>query len=169
MIYCDINNSLLRLATNVIFCRDKPHACRTLQMVDSCTSIPVYSSNNCLTSCRYTPGLSMTKETRNYFCKFCNLSVLKIWWIFPLLNTSNTICDIRRSFQCCDRTTKSYHFCHAFAVQNRLDTSVLSDGASTGTLSSEAILPSSNDLERIIEDFKVLVSRFVEYQVWYLY
>ena len=86
-----------------------------------------------------------------------------------VLVIDNIDMNIRRSFQRCDRTTKSYHFCHAFAVQNRLDTSVLSDGASTGTLSSEAILLSSNDLERITEDFKVLVSRFVEYQVWYLY
>ena len=63
---------------------------------------------------------------------------------------------------CIENKFSSSDFCHGFAVQNRLDTSVLSDGAPTETLSSEAILPSSNDLQRITKDFKVLVSRFVE-------
>lgn len=86
-----------------------------------------------------------------------------------VLVIDNIDMNVRRSFQRCDCTTKSYHFCHAFAVENRLDTSVLSDGAPTGMLSSEALLPSSNDLQRLTEDFTVLVSRFVEKEVCYIY
>ena len=73
----------------------------------------------------------------------------------------NVDMNVRRSFQRSDRTTRSYHFCHAYAVLNRIDTSTLSDGPPSGTLSTEDILPSSNDLFVIIEDFIELMKRFV--------
>jgi len=78
-----------------------------------------------------------------------------------VLVMDNIDMNVRRSFQRSDRTTKSYHFCHAYALQNRINTSTLSDGLPSGTLSIEAILPSNNDLLKIMEDFAVLISRFV--------
>jgi len=57
----------------------------------------------------------------------------------------NVDMNIRRSYQRCDRTTASYHFCHGYAVLNRIDTSNLSDGPPSGTLSVEQLLPNSSD------------------------
>ena len=80
-----------------------------------------------------------------------------------VLVMDNIDMNVRRSFQRSDRTTNSYHFCHAYALQNRINTSTLSDGPPSGTLSIEAILPSTTDLLKITEDFTVLISRFVSY------
>ena len=67
--------------------------------------------------------------------------------------------NVRRSFQRIDRTTESFHFCHAYAVLNRIDTSPLDDGPSSGVLSYKTVLPDACDLQRIMNDFRVLVSR----------
>ena len=72
----------------------------------------------------------------------------------------NVDMNVRRSFQRCDRTTASYHFCHVYGLLNRIDSSSLSDGPPSGNLSSDMILPNSSDLKRIMEDFAVLVSRY---------
>jgi len=66
--------------------------------------------------------------------------------------------NVRRSFQRINRSTESMHFCHAYAVLNRFDTSGLEDGAPSGVLSCEVILPDLSDLKLIMNDFKVLVS-----------
>ena len=78
-----------------------------------------------------------------------------------VLIIDNLDMNIWRSFQRIDRTTNSYHFCHAYALENRINTSTLSDGPPSGISSIEAILPSNNDLLKITEDFTVLVARFV--------
>lgn len=77
-----------------------------------------------------------------------------------VLVMDNIDMNIRRSFQRSDRTTASYHFCHTYGLLNRINTSTLSDGPPSGTLSTEAILPNSTDLNVIMEDFAVLVSRY---------
>ena len=51
-----------------------------------------------------------------------------------VLVMDNIDMNVRRSFQRHDRTTKSYHFCHLYALQNRINTSTLSDGPPSGTL-----------------------------------
>ena len=51
------------------------------------------------------------------------------------------------------------HFCHAYAVLNRFDTSGLEDGRPSGVLSYEVVLPNMTDLQQIVDDFKVLVLR----------
>ena len=68
--------------------------------------------------------------------------------------------NVRRSFQRIDRSTRSYHFCHAYAVRNRINTSILSDGPPSGVLTCDAILPSKDDLKRVMDDITVLVSRY---------
>ena len=78
-----------------------------------------------------------------------------------VLVMDNIDLNVRRSFQRVDRSTQSYHFCHAYAVWNRINTSVLSDGPPSGVLSYDATLPSENDLKRVTDDFKVIVSRYV--------
>jgi len=67
--------------------------------------------------------------------------------------------NVRRSFQRINRSTESLHFCHAFAMLNRFDTSGLEDRSPSGVLSYEVILPDMSDLQVILNDFKVLVSR----------
>ena len=67
--------------------------------------------------------------------------------------------NIRRSFQRINRSTESMHFCHAYAVLNRFDTSGLEDGPPSAVPSYDVILPDLSDLKLILDDFKVLVSR----------
>jgi len=77
-----------------------------------------------------------------------------------VLVIDNLDMNIRRSYQRVDRTTESYHFCHAYAVLNRINTSVLPDAPSSGELSVDYILPNEDDLKKIIDDITVLASRY---------
>ena len=76
-----------------------------------------------------------------------------------VLVIDNLNMNVRRSFQRINRSTESIHFCHAYAVLNRFDTSGLEDGPPSGVLSYEVVLPNMTDLQQILNDFKVLVSR----------
>ena len=67
--------------------------------------------------------------------------------------------NVRRSFQRLDRTTKSYHFCHGYALLNRVSSTLLPDGPQLRALSPQLILPNQTDLEVVLSDFVVLVSR----------
>ena len=69
--------------------------------------------------------------------------------------------NIRRSEQRVGQTTKSYHYCHGYAVKNRIDTTSFADGTLTGILSVEDVLPNEIDLDKILDEFKVIVSRYV--------
>ena len=55
--------------------------------------------------------------------------------------------NVRKSYQRLDHTTKSYHFCHGYAVLNRVNSTVLHDGPQTGILSPESVLPNQEDLD----------------------
>lgn len=72
----------------------------------------------------------------------------------------NVDMNVRRSFQRCDHTTVSYHFCDVYGLLNRIDSSSLSDGPPSGDLSSDMALPNSSDLKRIMGNFAMLVSRY---------
>ena len=76
-----------------------------------------------------------------------------------VLCIDNVDMNVRPSFQRVNRTTESYHFCHAYAAKCRLNTSGLQDGLPSGTLSSKKVLPCKNDIDNIQKDFEVLVSR----------
>lgn len=90
----------------------------------------------------------------------------------PLLEASPSSCpgytlvidnidmNVRRSEQRIGRTTMSYHYCHGYAVKNRINTTLIADGPPTGILSAEKVLPSEVDLDKILDDFKVIVSRY---------
>ena len=77
-----------------------------------------------------------------------------------VLVIDNIDLNVRRSEQRVDHTTQSYHFCHAYALLNRVESTQLPDQKPSGTLSLELILPSQKDLDNIMEDFTVLVSRY---------
>ena len=77
-----------------------------------------------------------------------------------VLVIDNIDINVRRSYQRIDRSTESFHFCHAYAVLNRINTTVLSDAPSSGELSVDFILPGQDDLKKITDDFTVLVSRY---------
>ena len=72
----------------------------------------------------------------------------------------NVDMNIRRSEQGMGRTTKSYHYCHGYAVKNRIDTTSFPDGPPAGVLSIEHVLPNKGDLDKILDEFKVIVSRY---------
>jgi len=76
------------------------------------------------------------------------------------LTIDNIDMNIRRSFQRFDRTTQSFHFCHVYAALNRLDSAMLEDGNSSSVPSVETVLPTKDDLEKVLADFNILVSRY---------
>ncbi|XP_065900155.1 uncharacterized protein [Dysidea avara] len=73
-----------------------------------------------------------------------------------VLAIDNLDMNVRCSFQRVDRTTQSMHLCHAYAALNRIDTSGLEDGSMSGILSPAVVLPNAQDLQRLIDDFKLL-------------
>ena len=78
-----------------------------------------------------------------------------------VLVIDNIDMNVRPSEQRVDRTTSSYHFCHAFALQNRVNSTLLEDSPPSGVLSLDQILPSQKDLDIIMEEFQVFVSRYL--------
>ena len=69
--------------------------------------------------------------------------------------------NIRRSDQRVDRTTSSYHFCHGYALLNRVDSTVFEDGhAPSVTLSLDNMPLTQADLDNILEEFQVFVERY---------
>ena len=79
--------------------------------------------------------------------------------------------NIRRSYQRVDRTTQSYHYCHGYAVRNKVSSTPLADHPPSGSLSVDKVLPIEMDLQSILDDFKVYISRYVnvfQHLEWYV-
>ena len=76
-----------------------------------------------------------------------------------VLVIDNIDLNVRRSNQRIGRTTTSYHFCHGYAVQNRVNSTQLTDGPPSGALSLGVVLPNKDDLASVLSNFEVLVSR----------
>ena len=78
-----------------------------------------------------------------------------------VLVIDNIDMNVRRSDQRVDRTTSSYHFCHGYALLNRVDSTLLEDNrAPSGVLSLDNMLPTQADLENILGEFQMFVSRY---------
>ena len=71
--------------------------------------------------------------------------------------------NVRPSFQREDRKTQSLHYIHWYAFKNRIDISSLSDTPAATEISPESILPSRSDFQKLLNDFKVVVSRYVKF------
>ena len=70
--------------------------------------------------------------------------------------------NIRPSFQRNDRQTKSYHYCHAFALKDRVDLSSYSDTKPDHlNIDPFCLLPSADDFKQLKKNFFILVSRYV--------
>ena len=68
--------------------------------------------------------------------------------------------NIRRTHQRIDRTTRSLHYFHMFAVKDRVDFSYLSDCKPTEVnVDIQVLLPGATDLAAIKKDFEILISR----------
>jgi len=67
--------------------------------------------------------------------------------------------NFRPSHQREDRQTKSLHIFHSYAVKNRVDVSSLSDRPASAEISPELFLLTRSDISKILEEFKVLISR----------
>ena len=78
-----------------------------------------------------------------------------------VLVTDNVDKNIQRSFQRENRQTVSLHYCHSCAIKNRVDISGLSDKPSSAEITVETFLPSNSDLAKLLNDFEVLVSRYI--------
>lgn len=70
--------------------------------------------------------------------------------------------NVRRSDQRIDRTTKSYHFCHAYGLQNRVNSTQLEDQPPSGVLSLDLILPNKTDLDILMEEFGIFAERYIQ-------
>ena len=70
--------------------------------------------------------------------------------------------NLRPSYQRQDRTTKSLHYFHSYALRNRVDISGMSDkGPSSIDISPNNILPSPSDMEILAKEYEIFISRFV--------
>ena len=68
--------------------------------------------------------------------------------------------NVRRSDQRVDRTTASYHFCHAYALLNRVNSTLLGNSPGfSGELSLDLMLPTQTDLHMIMNESQIFVSR----------
>ena len=69
--------------------------------------------------------------------------------------------NVRPSFQRHDRTTQSLHYFHSYAVLDRINIANLSDDLpSSIEISPEKILPSADDVKKLLDEFEVLVARY---------
>jgi len=69
--------------------------------------------------------------------------------------------NVRPSYQRHDRTTRSLHYFHSYALMNRVNTTQLSDDRpSSIDISPDNFLPSSVDAEKLLSEFEVLVARY---------
>ena len=71
-----------------------------------------------------------------------------------------------RSEQRMGWTTKSYHYCHGYAVKNRVNSTSLTDRPTSGVLSAEEVLLSKVDMDKIMDEFKVIVSRYCKISMY---
>lgn len=55
-------------------------------------------------------------------------------YFWNVLVMDNIDMNVRRSFQCSDCIIKLYHFCYAYALHNRINTSTLSDEPPSASL-----------------------------------
>ena len=67
--------------------------------------------------------------------------------------------NVRPSFQRMDMTTRSLHYFHSYTVQDRINTTDMSGEPNKQLTSAESLLPTAAELEKVLGDFKVLVSR----------
>ena len=67
--------------------------------------------------------------------------------------------NFRPSHQREDRQTKFLHIFHSYAVKNCVDVSSLSDKPASAVISPELFLLTRSDISKILEEFKVLISR----------
>ena len=87
------------------------------------------------------------------------------WFGFKITG-DNIDKNIRASFQRSDHGTISLHHFHSFASRDRIDLSALSDedpdlSTVIGDIDAEKFLPSEQDIEKIKEEFCILVARYV--------
>lgn len=81
------------------------------------------------------------------------------------ITSDNVDKNFRASFQRMDKGTKSVHYLHSFAAQDRIDISKYSDKPQAATVSPESVLPNVTDLSEILKDFEILISRYTFNQV----
>ena len=87
------------------------------------------------------------------------LSNASTWTGFKLVK-DNLDKNVRPSNQRIDHQTKSYHYCHAFAVKDRVNLSSCSDiRPDSLQIDPFCLLPTADDLEQLKKNFVILVSR----------
>ena len=80
------------------------------------------------------------------------------WRGFKLVG-DNIDKNVRRSFQRSDRTTKSLHYFHTYALLDRIDLTRFSDQPSKKAITFGSLLPSTPDIVNLKGIFSILVSR----------
>ena len=86
-----------------------------------------------------------------------------------VLVIDNIDLNVRRSEQRIDHTTLSYHFCHTFALLNRVNSTPLEDTPLSGVLSLDQVLPTQKDLDAILKEFQIFVSRYITLNNYFYY
>ena len=86
--------------------------------------------------------------------------VAQLQWNGFTIVIDNLDKNIRRSFQRIDFQTRSLHICNAYAVKDRVNFSRYSDKQTSDyVVDLKQLLPSVLDLQKLREDFQILISR----------
>ena len=73
--------------------------------------------------------------------------------------------NFRPSHQREDRQTQSLHVFHSCAIKNHVDVSSLSDKPASAIMTADQFLLSKDDVSKVMQEFEVLVSRYVIYML----
>ena len=73
--------------------------------------------------------------------------------------------NFRPSHQREDRQTQSLHLFHSCAINNHVDVSSLSDKPASAIMTADQFLLSKDDVSKVMQEFEVLVSRYVIYML----
>lgn len=86
-----------------------------------------------------------------------------VWCGFTIVG-DNIDKTVRQRHQLIDRTTQSLHYFNSYAVRDRVDFSSLDDrcpDVSVDNITAECLLPSQKDMQDMLSNFEILLSRIL--------
>ena len=133
----------------------------SISPLSSISSSPVHNSSNA----SFIEDDTTEQNEPNFLSAFDgNLEPLPLhqvsqWQGFKIVS-DNIDKNVTPSFQRLDKTKKSFHYVHSYAVKDRIDMSALSDDLPVARehLASD-LLPSAEDLACLKSEFRILLTR----------
>jgi len=136
--------------------------CDTFDVATQTSSSSLSTPQHSTSSTAQDPSSTLVSSEQDSrpICAPALINASSTWAGFKLVkdNIDKNICP---SFQRNDRQTKSYHYCHAFALKDRIDLSSCLDTKPDSSIDPFCLLPTPDDLEQLKKNFIILVSRYM--------